>query len=125
MSKHTPGPWLRDGKTIYALMHAGWRKGVEQFKNRFYCSVYGDKDCDDDEWEATARLIASAPDLLEACRVAMKGLAIYADLHPESAYKVRWVVNYVNDAIAKAEGARDRAQPTDEQSRGGDAPPRT
>lgn len=61
MKKHTPGPWFRDGKTVYALMHAGWRKGVELFKNRFYASVQRDAECSEEEAEANARLIAAAP----------------------------------------------------------------
>lgn len=43
--KHTPGPWLRDGNMIYSLMHAGWRKGEELFKNRFHAYVQADREC--------------------------------------------------------------------------------
>ena len=68
--QHTPGPWLIQGKTVYALMHHGWRKGVEQLKNRFYASVYVDRECDEKEAEANVRLIAAAPDLLEALKIA-------------------------------------------------------
>jgi hypothetical protein len=64
--KHTPGPWLRIGTTVYALMHAGWKRGVEQFKNRFTVQVQRDRECSEEEAEANARLIAAAPDLLEA-----------------------------------------------------------
>jgi hypothetical protein len=64
--KHTPGPWLRIGTTVYALMHDGWKRGVEQFKNRFTVQVQRDRECSEEEAEANARLIAAAPDLLEA-----------------------------------------------------------
>jgi hypothetical protein len=31
--------WKRDGTLVYSLMHAGWRKGVEQFRNEFWIHV--------------------------------------------------------------------------------------
>ena len=39
MSKHK---WLRTGHTISALEHDRWRKGVEEFRNRFTISIQGD-----------------------------------------------------------------------------------
>lgn len=71
MSAHTPGPWIRDGLTVYALMTAGWRRGVEMFKNRFSALVQCDRECSKEEAEANARLIAAAPELLtelDECR---------------------------------------------------------
>jgi len=56
----TPGPWLKEGQTIYALMHFGWRKGVEQFKNRFWASVYKDSECPEEERQANVDFIAAA-----------------------------------------------------------------
>ena len=62
--QHTPGPWLIAGETtVYALQHAGYRKGEEQFENRFSASVQG-AHTPHAEHVATARLIAAAPDLL-------------------------------------------------------------
>ncbi len=61
MSKHTHGPWIRDDKLVYAIMHAGWRKGEELFKNRFWTWVYFDNDVSDEEAESTCCLIAAAP----------------------------------------------------------------
>lgn len=55
---HTPGPWLMMGRTVYAL-----RGGT----NRFDAYVQG-YDVQVGEIEANARLIAAAPDLLEALR---------------------------------------------------------
>jgi hypothetical protein len=66
MSKHTPGPWLRDGRTVYALMSVGFRRGVEQFANRFWAGVQAGPECSDEETEAIARLMEAAPELLEA-----------------------------------------------------------
>ena len=69
--KHTPGPWLREGHTVYALMHFGFRKGVEQFKNRFWASVYKDNEVSEEEREANSCLIEAAPDLLDALQGAI------------------------------------------------------
>jgi hypothetical protein len=65
-AKHTPGPWLIHGNTVYALMHHGWRKGIELFKNRFSVQFSFDSSCSKEEIESTKQLIAAAPDLLEA-----------------------------------------------------------
>lgn len=63
---HTSGPWQREDSTIYSSMHHGWQKGVEIFRNRFTCIVQRDSCVGDEEHEANARLIAAAPELLEA-----------------------------------------------------------
>lgn len=107
MSGHTPGPWEKDGLTVYALMHAGWHKGVEQFKNRFFCGVQGDVECSTRELDANARLIAAAPDLLaalKACRDRLHYLAVNeVGEHPHSLINgLR--VSTADEAIAKAEG---------------------
>lgn len=71
MSKHTPGPWHLDGmlvlsdghspRTVATVAHdqQGLRRGMETS-------------------EANALLIAAAPDLLEACMLAMKATSIKA-----------------------------------------------
>jgi hypothetical protein len=64
--KHTKGPYERNGATVYALQHHGWRKGEEQFCNRVYASVYAGPGCPPEEAEAVARLFQAAPELLEA-----------------------------------------------------------
>lgn len=79
-AKHTPGPWLREGNTVYALMHFGFRKGVEQFKNRFWAGVYKDREVSEEEREANAILIAAAPELLEALRPIVEHGAISAKI---------------------------------------------
>ena len=96
MSKHTEGPWLREGNTVYALMHFRWFKGVEQFKNRFWASVYKDKDVSEEEREANARLIAAAPELLEALNEAKQQITALCSAGD--------VPDSVNAAISKAEG---------------------
>jgi hypothetical protein len=99
---HTPGPWLIDGTTVYAL------NGEET--NRFTCQVQGghvafrfDKAVRTStfEREANARLIAAAPELLEALegmlRASVTGGIEDAELNALEA-KAR-------AAIAKARGA--------------------
>ncbi len=95
MSKNsfTPGPWLREGRTVYALMHAGWRHGEEQFKNRFYFNVQADRECPVEEAEANAQLIAAAPELLDALKYARRFLN-----------QKDHDTKYIDDIIQKAEG---------------------
>ena len=56
MGKHTPGPWLLSGRTVYALNDKG--------TNRFSALVQ-DAHAPAYELNANARLIAAAPELLE------------------------------------------------------------
>jgi hypothetical protein len=56
----TKSHWLKEGHTIYALVHFGWRNGVEQFKNRFWASVYKDVECPEEERQANVDFIAAA-----------------------------------------------------------------
>ena len=61
MSKHTPGPWNFRRNDYY------WEFGNEEVQLGDVCA----SQCTDPgKEEANARLIAAAPDLLEACRVA-------------------------------------------------------
>lgn len=102
MSKHTPGPWQVDGQTIYALMHHGWRKGVEQFRNRFYVHVQADKECPDEEHEANVSLIAAAPDLLAALQALLVETRHLDDAGPLGQ-------EYQSDALESAIKASDAA----------------
>lgn len=97
-AKHTPGPWLVEGRTVYALIHSGWKKGVQQFKNRFYASVQLDHEAPDVEAEANARLIAAAPELFYALRQIISDFPARRDwLDPD-------LERIARAAIAKAEG---------------------
>lgn len=64
-TKHTPGPWMIDGDQILGpgddyLIETD--EGDQWFTQ--VCQGSGN-------WEANARLIAAAPDLLHACNVIM------------------------------------------------------
>jgi hypothetical protein len=90
-NENKPGEWLRNGLTVYTLMHAGWRKGIELFKNRITIQIHHDRECSEEEACAAARLIAAAPDLLEACKAVASGDENFHEL--------------IRAAIAKATGA--------------------
>ena len=64
MTQHTPGPWaIKNGRCIY---------GSGDFIKPFVASV--EDDHNDAETVANARLISSAPDLLNACLCALADL---------------------------------------------------
>lgn len=80
---HTPGPW---------------RKWVDQTGTEHrICAMDGDFVCNLDAWnrEANARLIAAAPELLEALKVAM--VVLDENGFPRAA-------KAISEVIAKAEG---------------------
>lgn len=64
---HTPGPWLLEGHTIYALVpHYGWYEdGKVMMTNRFTAHVQRGHESTPDELDDNARLIAAAPELYE------------------------------------------------------------
>lgn len=90
--KHTPGPW----KT-YATGLA--RSGLPEFE--IHWSNDGECVAEVVHGEADARLIAAAPDMLQALRRAVLALAFAA----ESSEAMRDDYNAVSDAIAKATGS--------------------
>lgn len=53
------------GTTVYQLEFDSWRKGEAQMRNRVYANVQGYRDTPKEELEATARLFAAAPEILE------------------------------------------------------------
>ena len=86
MSKHTPGPWIADGDLILAADN--WRvASCHRFPNN-----------DDTARPANARLIAAAPELLEALQ------AIAGTDPVDSARDPQHLVAIARAAIAKAEG---------------------
>jgi hypothetical protein len=80
---HTQGPWLRFGRTVYAPMHAGWRKGEEQFKNRITITVQYDRECKLAEAVACACLAEASPDLLESSKAMISALEDLYCIGPE------------------------------------------
>jgi hypothetical protein len=101
--KHTQGPWLiagEDKSFVYALGPIG--------TNKFWANVQaaGPEKIGQEEKEANARLIASAPDLL-ICLMALDECYCEAgnELSKAERHQHRLVLIDVRAAIAKATGA--------------------
>ncbi len=67
MTQHTPGPWIREGRFVYALGKC--RTNV--FSVNVQSGGNGSDAATSVELEANARLIVAAPKLLEALRVGL------------------------------------------------------
>lgn len=80
--KHTPGPWFADGGKVYESQD--YHEICSFWSNAFPV------------WEANARLIAAAPDLLEALEECVKWLETSAE--GENATRMAF------SAISKAKG---------------------
>lgn len=83
-SKHTPGPWKQE--------YEGG--SISQSSNIHKIIVYDEGKFDNEEGQANARLIAAAPELLEACKTVLKG----------TEYMTQDDFNLIKSAIARAEG---------------------
>jgi hypothetical protein len=89
--KHTPGPWKHDGEIIYSgnyTLNNGWTNHATIAKVEDHAN-----------WEANARLIAAAPDLLEALKKISKELRVGND----RLKMIETIETLTNGAIAKAE----------------------
>lgn len=64
MAEHTPGPWEQYAKLTASENHKGFE--VQDVASQHWVATVGPRDMDGNEGEANARLIAAAPDLLEA-----------------------------------------------------------
>lgn len=64
---HTPGPWHRDGFSLSTIIRCTVPRGHPDAKH-----TCGDYEviarCEGDNWDANARLIEMAPELLETMR---------------------------------------------------------
>lgn len=98
MAKHTPGPWSLDARyplNVYSDDSTGsivarcGGKGFEYVSRR------------DSEITANVRLIAAAPDLLEACRDAVGLICNHLEGHASEFQRCEQMMK---SAIAKAEG---------------------
>jgi len=89
MSKHTPGPWeVRQAETGHTAVYPhGGRERIADI----YCPL----DINGNH-AANARLIAAAPELLEACKSILK------DYGYDSSIRLQ-----LSEVIAKAEGRTD------------------
>jgi hypothetical protein len=92
-AKHTPGPWLTDRNNV----HTGQIATIHHCLNNDWVEVWTDKWAEtglgEAEQEANARLIAAAPELLEALQ-ALLAESVYESMATATA----------RAAIAKATG---------------------
>jgi hypothetical protein len=96
MSKHTPGPW----RIAPASDYADGSLNVDA-DTRGYVCLAGFRD--DPEARANARLIAAAPDLLEACKRILADIDSNATL----AFEIDGdALEALDSAITKAEGPK-------------------
>lgn len=106
MSKHTPGPWIGAGPSFGDPLPRYTTEIVTEWEDEdgevlSICTLPFNHH--DDENEATARLIAAAPDLLEALSAMLEQFnynTITGIVHDESA-----AIAKARAAIAKAEEA--------------------
>lgn len=94
MSKHTPGPWETDRNNV----HTGQIATIHHCLNNDWVEVWSPNwPADEAEQEANARLIAAAPEMLEALQVAELALR-------ERGLRACGEYKQIEAAIAKATG---------------------
>lgn len=98
-TKHTPGPWKVDesGSMIETEYQVNLRGEYDHICG-FRKNLVGDFD------KATARLIASAPDLLEALQ-RIHRTSVKETFHGNVEQFQEWLDAFTEEAIAKAKGA--------------------
>lgn len=111
--KHTPGPWqvveTPDSEDQFGVF--GTKDVCDSLSDSFYpmyepvCKLNAVVDHEKNTYtinekdKANARLIAAAPDLLEACKAVVERATMIGDIHRPSPMVVKCI-----QAIAKAEG---------------------
>lgn len=75
------GPLARDGSTIYELMHHGWHRGVEVFRNRWWITVQVDSTISNETSWKIARDIQNALESHADMLAALKPFAALLQSH--------------------------------------------
>lgn len=97
IDSHTPGPWTTDGDRVGRIVPKD---------NKFF-SVAAVGGFDHEELKANARLIAAAPQLLQACRAIIKWIELDNQDDPViEELTLTTVSELAMEAIEKAEGKR-------------------
>jgi hypothetical protein len=94
-TKHTPAPWIV-GNMAEEVFHKS--------ESTYEAIAVRPEDDDTGNWDANARLIAAAPELLAACKLIVQDVALLTRYRSETRYVSAAVVNVCVEAIAKAEG---------------------
>lgn len=91
--KHTPGPWSSNGSEILA-------------QDKIHIVAYINPDYSNEMWIGDARLIAAAPELLEALQDVIKGLnnGFFKEARPES---LEFYQHWLLQTVAKATGGAE------------------
>ena len=97
MSKYTPGPW-EIGKPLMRFMHAEISARGYHKDQRLIIAHVDSVDGFKGNSRANAHLIAAAPDLLEACKAAIKWMTEQGNPQDYHAYAA------CRTAVEKAEG---------------------
>lgn len=109
MTKHTPGPWIADIDAHYAdglpltILSATSGDGIAGVAG--HAAPDGDDGGATDKTYANARLIAAAPELLDALALALPYVEMAEHDAAYSPGTVARMVKTIRAAIAKAEGA--------------------
>jgi hypothetical protein len=110
-TKHTPGPWIVNSegqitdlqdRTIVPNVHA------HNVRSNAFPRGSGQYVAEDDGGEANARLIAAAPEMLDALRLALTCLDAAADGRlGDVKDEIGGTANIVDEVITKAEGGAE------------------
>ena len=104
--KHTKGEWIVDQDGLHyptEITNGKYDSRLDAIIGGKQIAIvtkeYDEEEYDNDEVQANAKLIAAAPDLLEACVMALE---MYREIQPEGGWQA--VEDYCADAIKKATG---------------------
>lgn len=101
MSDYTPGPWIAVRGLAYWEVKPEQKDGGRKLPFQIADTCSSDpEDPDRGLQEANARLIAAAPDLLEALEEIVKE---YCE-NPDNGRTLRWAIDGAKEALAKAKG---------------------
>ena len=103
MNEHTSGPWVRDGFNLSVILHQLRAAGDHEAVH--ICGDYEEVAVTrGDNWDANARLIAAAPDLLAACEMLAEWLSREEAGFPDAARLCDESQRLAHLAITKAKG---------------------
>lgn len=102
---HTPAPWLRTGRTVYALDQSGAVNRFSVLLNDGYevCTDFQKRRISEAEQDANARLIEAAPDLVDV----LETIPVDAEFANAELFRAAinaWWDGEVRPVLAKARG---------------------